>query len=61
VAEKASCGVSGCVCQQRVPCYPSDMTDAEWAILAPEARAVMYVFGSPVTGVSASILGCCGG
>ena len=40
-AEKASCGVSGCVCKQRVSCYPSDMTDAEWAILAPEARAVM--------------------
>jgi transposase len=41
MAEMASCGVSGCVCTQRVPCYPSDMTDAEWVILAPEARAVM--------------------
>src|SRR6266700_5416908 len=40
-AEKASCGVPGCVCRQRMACYPSDMTDAEWAILAPEGRAVM--------------------
>jgi transposase len=38
---KASCRVSGCACQERVPRYPSDMTDAQWALLAPEARAVM--------------------
>jgi len=40
-AEKASCRVSGCVCQQRAPRYPSDMTDTEWEILKPEATAVM--------------------
>jgi transposase len=40
-ATKASCRVSGCVCHQRVPRYPSDMTDAEWALLRPQVQAVM--------------------
>jgi transposase len=40
-AEKASCRVSGCLCRHRVPRYPSDLTDAEWELLCPEARAVM--------------------
>jgi len=40
-AEEASCAVSGCVCRQRAPRYPSDTTDPEWVILAPEAQAVM--------------------
>jgi len=40
-ATKASCRVSGCVCHQRVPRYPSDVTDAEWELLRPEAQAVM--------------------
>jgi transposase len=40
-AAEASCGVAGCACRQRVPRYPSDTTDPEWAILAPEAEAVM--------------------
>jgi hypothetical protein len=40
-AEKASCRVSGCACHARVPRYPSDVTDAQWALLRPEARAVM--------------------
>jgi len=40
-APKASCRVSGCACHERVPCYPSDMTDAEWELLRPQAQAVM--------------------
>jgi transposase len=40
-ATKASCRVSGCACHERVPRYPSDVTDAEWALLRPEAQAVM--------------------
>ena len=40
-ATKASCRVPGCACHQRVPRYPSDMTDAQWALLGPQAQAVM--------------------
>ena len=40
-AEKAMCPVAGCGCAQRAPRYPSDMTDAEWEVLGPQARAVM--------------------
>ena len=40
-AEKATCPVDGCACAQRTPRDPSDMTDAEWEVLAPQARAVM--------------------
>jgi transposase len=40
-AAKASCRVSGCLCRDRGPRYPSDATDAEWALLGPEAAAVM--------------------
>lgn len=40
-AAKASCRVSGCLCRDRVPRYPSDVTDAEWELLRPEAQAVM--------------------
>jgi transposase len=40
-APKASCRVSGCACHERVPRYPSDVTDAQWALLRPEAEAVM--------------------
>ena len=39
-AEKA-CPVAGCGCAERAPRYPSDMTDAEWEVLGPAARAVM--------------------
>jgi transposase len=38
---KASCRVPGCTCHERVPRYPSDVTDAEWELLGPEAQAVM--------------------
>ena len=40
-ATKASCRVSGCACHERVPRYPSDLTDAQWALLRPQAQAVM--------------------
>jgi transposase len=40
-AGKASCRVSGCVCRNRAPRYPSDLTDQQWELLEPEARAVM--------------------
>ena len=41
VAAKASCRVEGCGCARRTPRYPSDTTDAEWALLRPHAEAVM--------------------
>ena len=44
-AKKASCHVSGCLCHDREPRYPSDVTDAEWELLGPQAQAVM----GPVT------------
>ncbi|MER5619853.1 transposase [Streptosporangium sp. NPDC002544] len=31
----------GCRCHGRKPAYPSDLTNAEWAVLEGEARAVM--------------------
>ena len=40
-AGKASCRVNGCGCAQRVPRYPSDMTDPEWEVLRPQAEAAM--------------------
>jgi len=38
---EASCPSLGCACRARVPRYPSDLTDAQWAVLEPEARAAM--------------------
>jgi len=40
-AGKASCRVSGCVCRDRMSGYPSDLTDEQWELLEPQARAVM--------------------
>jgi transposase len=40
-ATKASCRVSGCLCHDRGPRYPWDVTDAEWELLGPQAQAVM--------------------
>src|SRR6266540_899310 len=37
----ASLTCPGCLCRDRVSCYPSDLTDAEWAVLRPEAEQVM--------------------
>jgi transposase len=38
---RASCPVAGCRCRDRVACYPSDLSDAQWEVLRPEAEAVM--------------------
>jgi len=40
-AAKASCGVVGCACRGRARSYPSDLTDEQWLVLEPQARAVM--------------------
>jgi hypothetical protein len=48
-----SCASSGCWCRDRVPRYPSDLTDVQWAVLEPRARAVMkdltVAVGRPMT------------
>jgi hypothetical protein len=31
----------GCWCRDRVSPYPSDLTDAQWQVLRPEAEQVM--------------------
>jgi transposase len=40
-ARNASCASPGCWCRDRLPCYPSDLTDAQWTVLEPRAREVM--------------------
>ncbi len=40
-AQNATCSSEGCLCRDRVPCYPSDLSDEQWAVLEPQARAVM--------------------
>jgi transposase len=40
-AQIASCASPGCWCRDRRPCYPSDLTDQQWAVLEPRARVVM--------------------
>jgi transposase len=40
-AGDARCASPGCWCRDRRPCYPSDLTDAQWTVLEPRARAVM--------------------
>ena len=40
-AGNASCASPGCWCRDRRPCYPSDLTDEQWAVLEPRARQVM--------------------
>jgi transposase len=40
-AHNASCASPGCRCRDRRPCYPSDLTDQQWAVLESRARAVM--------------------
>lgn len=37
----ASCASPQCACHVRTRRYPSDLTDAQWAVLEPEARAAM--------------------
>jgi len=36
-----NCHTPGCWCRDRVACYPSDLTDAQWELLRPEAERVM--------------------
>jgi transposase len=33
-----ACASLGCWCRDRRPCYPSDLTDAQWEVLEPRAR-----------------------
>jgi transposase len=40
-ARNASCPSDGCLCHDRVPRYPSDLSDDQWKVLEPQARAVM--------------------
>jgi transposase len=40
-AQIASCASPGCWCRDRTPCYPSDLSDQQWAVLEPRAREVM--------------------
>lgn len=40
-ASGASCACPGCRCRDRVPRYPSDLTDVQWELLRPEAEQVM--------------------
>ena len=40
-AQDASCALPGCWCRDRVPRYPSDLSDEQWAVLEPRAREVM--------------------
>ncbi|MFD1545984.1 transposase [Nonomuraea guangzhouensis] len=37
----SGCASLGCACRDRKPAYPSDLADAEWSVLEPEARAMM--------------------
>jgi len=37
----ATCLHEGCLCRDRLSCYPSDLSDDEWSVLEPQARAVM--------------------
>jgi transposase len=39
--DASGCASPGCRCHGRKPSYPSDLTDAEWAVLEGEARAAM--------------------
>jgi transposase len=39
--DTSSCASPGCACHARVRRYPSDLTDEQWALLEPRARAVM--------------------
>ncbi|MGH3304070.1 MAG: IS5 family transposase [Streptosporangiaceae bacterium] len=40
-ARNATCSSPGCCCRDRLPRYPSDLSDAQWAVLEPRAREVM--------------------
>ncbi len=52
-ARNASCASPGCWCRDRVRRYPSDLDDAQWRVLEPQARAAMteltVASGRPMT------------
>lgn len=39
--QNSACPSEGCLCRDRRRCYPSDLSDEEWAVLEPRAREVM--------------------
>lgn len=41
VVHASRCTSPGCACRTRTRRYPSDLTDQQWALLEPRARAVM--------------------
>lgn len=41
VRSATSCASPGCLCHDRMPAYPSDLSDEQWAVLEPRAREVM--------------------
>jgi hypothetical protein len=38
--QNATCRSEGCLCHDRAHSYPSDLTDAEWGVLKPEAEEI---------------------
>ena len=44
LAADATCSSLGCLCHDRPRTYPSDLTDGQWAVLEPPARAAMAEF-----------------
>jgi transposase len=40
-APNTNCATPGCWCRDRVAHYPSDLTDAQWELLRPQAEQVM--------------------
>lgn len=40
-ASNSNCATPGCWCRDRVARYPSDLTDAQWDLLRPQAEQVM--------------------
>lgn len=60
----SGCASPGCACRGRIPAYPSDLADAEWSVLEPEARGVMAelvaVSGRPMVHDLRAVLGAIG-
>lgn len=52
-ASNTNCATPGCWCRDRVARYPSDLTDAQWELLRPQAEQVMaqlrQAAGRPMT------------
>jgi transposase len=41
IASNTNCATPGCWCRDRLARYPSDLTDAQWELLRPQAEHVM--------------------